>query len=385
MSGVFPSMLSIVHPAHLVALCGVGTQPSGASMGHPFATPADTCAMAAPKASVMPVSGLRDLLHRYDVLLLDQLGVLHDGKNVHSSAWDAARRFQEVPGRNNKLVLASNSSRSATVALQGLKKMGCDADLLDGVVTSGEVSHRWLNKRKMERLNDKNADRSKRTEDGPDENPSNVANGESYDDLEDVVHMTWQWRGHQSLQELGVRGVSEKEMHKANLMVSQGADAIADGEEIIPMEDDQMERLVLKCAEKKMVMLCTNPDMVAQYGKELAKMPGFYAELYEKAGGTVIRTGKPESVFYDFCMEVIQELRNGEPVDRSRVLAIGDSMAHDVMGANNAGIDVLFVQGGIHYQDLGIKLGEEAALKSVIELAQKYGVQPTYTIPMLRW
>lgn len=357
----------------------------GAADTTQFSHPADSSAMAAPKASVMPVSGLRELLHRYDVLLLDQLGVLHDGKNVHNAAWDAARRFQEVPGRDNKLVLASNSSRSATVALQGLKKMGCDAELLDGVVTSGEVSHRWLNKRKMEQQKAKHAEWSKHTGDGRDAHPSESMDKECSKELENVVHMTWQWRGHQSLSELGMRGVSEAEMQDVTLVVSQGADAIAVGEEIIPMEDNQMEKLVLKCAEKNMEMLCTNPDMVAQYGKELAKMPGFYAELYEKAGGTVTRTGKPEPVFYEFCMEVIQELYDGKPVDRSRILAIGDSMAHDVMGANNAGIDVLFVQGGIHYKDLGIDLGEEASLTDVIELAQKYGVQPTYTIPMLRW
>ena len=38
----------------------------------------------------------------------------------------------------------------------------------------------------------------------------------------------------------------------------------------------------------------------------------------------------------------------GGPVDRARVLAIGDGLATDIAGANRQGLDVLFIGGGIH-------------------------------------
>ena len=44
----------------------------------------------------------------------------------------------------------------------------------------------------------------------------------------------------------------------------------------------------------------------------------------------------------------------GPDVDPSRVLHCGDSLMHDIAGANAAGIHSLFVAGGIHAEALGI-------------------------------
>jgi len=43
----------------------------------------------------------------------------------------------------------------------------------------------------------------------------------------------------------------------------------------------------------------------------------------------------------------------GRPVERSRILAIGDGMMTDVKGAADNGFDVLYVSGGIHARDYG--------------------------------
>jgi ribonucleotide monophosphatase NagD (HAD superfamily) len=37
------------------------------------------------------------------------------------------------------------------------------------------------------------------------------------------------------------------------------------------------------------------------------------------------------------------------------VAHVGDSLEHDIVGANAAGIDSIFVIGGIHAKDLGLK------------------------------
>jgi ribonucleotide monophosphatase NagD (HAD superfamily) len=40
--------------------------------------------------------------------------------------------------------------------------------------------------------------------------------------------------------------------------------------------------------------------------------------------------------------------------DRSRILAIGDSLRTDIAGAAGAGLDSLFIAGGIHAEELGM-------------------------------
>jgi ribonucleotide monophosphatase NagD (HAD superfamily) len=62
-------------------------------------------------------------------------------------------------------------------------------------------------------------------------------------------------------------------------------------------------------------------------------------------------------------------------------LAIGDSLYHDIGGANNAGIDSLFISSGIHADDLG-DVADPAAVSA---LCDREGQRPTYMMTALRW
>lgn len=67
-------------------------------------------------------------------------------------------------------------------------------------------------------------------------------------------------------------------------------------------------------------------------------MPGTLAKDFEDAGGSRVRMmGKPDCIAYDAAIEILRE------ADRRRVLAIGDSLGHDILGAANAGIASLYV------------------------------------------
>jgi ribonucleotide monophosphatase NagD (HAD superfamily) len=108
--------------------------------------------------------------------------------------------------------------------------------------------------------------------------------------------------------------------------------------------------------------LCANPDLVtvAGAGKPLAIMPGTLAAWYAEAAGeeSVILLGKPGAGIYSAALAAA-----GDP-SPSSVLAIGDSLEHDIAGAAGAGgVDALFVAGGIHKGDLGVGApGEEASV-----------------------
>lgn len=67
-------------------------------------------------------------------------------------------------------------------------------------------------------------------------------------------------------------------------------------------------------------------------------MPGSLGKYYASHGGEVCIMGKPDAVIYTAAMADL----GCQP---SELLAIGDSMEHDIGGAHAAGIASLFVAG----------------------------------------
>ena len=69
---------------------------------------------------------------------------------------------------------------------------------------------------------------------------------------------------------------------------------------------------------------------------------GAVAHAYERLGGAVEWFGKPHPAIYE------EALRRLGEVERTRVLAVGDSPAHDILGAARAGLASCLVRTGVH-------------------------------------
>ena len=110
---------------------------------------------------------------------------------------------------------------------------------------------------------------------------------------------------------------------------------------------DDYEVELVAMAACGMKMICANPDVVIHRGDTLIYCAGALARRYEDLGGLVIYAGKPHPPIYDSALALAERVR-GEPIDTRRVLAIGDGMRTDILGATRAGLDALFVTGGIH-------------------------------------
>ena len=74
---------------------------------------------------------------------------------------------------------------------------------------------------------------------------------------------------------------------------------------------------------------------------------GAIALGYEELGGEVRYHGKPHAEIYATCLAMI------EMPAHARIAAIGDSLRTDIAGARAAGIDGLFITGGLQGQALG--------------------------------
>jgi len=110
--------------------------------------------------------------------------------------------------------------------------------------------------------------------------------------------------------------------------------------------EDYRERLTPAVA-RGLEMICANPDRVVQRGDSIIYCGGAIADLYESMGGRVVMAGKPFAPIYALALKEAEGLM-GRPVDRSRVLCIGDGVVTDVLGAAEQALDCLFIAQGIH-------------------------------------
>ena len=121
------------------------------------------------------------------------------------------------------------------------------------------------------------------------------------------------------------------------------------------LENDQREApedyndVLARAARFGLPMICANPDIVVNWGGRMIWCAGALAEIYAGLGGEVVFGGKPHAPIYRLAREFIAT-KIGEPVDKGRILAIGDGLNTDIAGANKEDIDALYVagDGGIH-------------------------------------
>nr|GMD43534.1 DAR GTPase 2, mitochondrial [Ipomoea batatas] len=285
---------------------------------------------------------------RNEAWFLDQFGVLHDGKQPYPGAIST---LENLAKDGAKMVVISNSSRRASVTLEKLKSLGFDPSLFVGAITSGELTYQNLQRR---------------------DDPWFAALGRS------CIHFTWNDRGAISLEGLGLQVVED--VQEADFILAHGTEAIGlRSGAALPMKLEDLEKILKQCADRKIPMVVANPDFVTVEARALRVMPGTLAAKYENLGGEVKWMGKPDKIIYDSAMAMTDE-------DASNCIAVGDSLHHDIKGANAAGIASAFITCGIHATELGLgKFGEVADDTSVHALASRHDAFPTYVLPSFTW
>lgn len=145
--------------------------------------------------------------------------------------------------------------------------------------------------------------------------------------------------------------------------------------------DDYNDRITV-WLKRKLPMICANPDRVVEHGDQLFYCGGALADLYEARGGMIKMGGKPYRPIYDEALKAADKAA-GRPLDRSRILAIGDSVRTDAIGAANAGLDLLFVTGSIHASELDAFGNPDP--QAVRDLVAPSGARLRAFMPRLAW
>ena len=82
------------------------------------------------------INSFSEISDKYNVFILDQWGVMHDGHNGYDHAIDAVKHLIY---KNKQLIIISNSSKRRISSINRLKDLGFDKNNFIEVMTSGEM------------------------------------------------------------------------------------------------------------------------------------------------------------------------------------------------------------------------------------------------------
>ncbi|MBU6234419.1 MAG: TIGR01459 family HAD-type hydrolase [Alphaproteobacteria bacterium] len=275
---------------------------------------------------MLPIhDGLSGIADRYDHFIIDVWGVLHDGVKAYQGAADAMR-FLADKGKQN-LLLSNSPNRSSRVVEKVIGPIGIPHDTYKHILTSGEAA--WAHMRTHH--------------------------------AGQKVYTFWDDENPTALDNLGVTRVYD--VREADFIYGS----------LVPYDAVELQYAdVLAIAlAHKIPFVCGNPDRVVGHGDSLHLCVGTLAEWYEKNGGAVTWIGKPYRPIYDQAWEML-----GKP-DKSRILAIGDSLVTDVAGASTFGCDVLWNVTGIHWEELKSDHAANTIDPAKVTVAVKGHARPT--------
>lgn len=295
--------------------------------------------MTAP--SVPTLRHFEAVAERYDLILCDVWGVLHDGTRGHVAAGEALIRFRELPGpRPRRVILVSNAPRPWQGVQKILDGYGVPREAYDAILTSGDLTRRLIAEHPGERVYHLGPERDAPVFDGLD------LTLVSADDAQRIV----------------CTGLFDDYTETA---------------------EDYREALA-EFRQRNVPMICANPDLVVERDKKLIPCAGLIAQAYEAIGGSVVHAGKPYRPVYETALAMAGELDRRPAPEVSRTVAVGDAIRTDIAGAAGYGIPSILVARGIHAEELGVT-AEHHSLGDIAEWLGRQPVRPDAVIERLVW
>ncbi len=276
------------------------------------------------------LTGLDPLLDDYDAFLLDLWGVIHDGNTLYPGVQDT---LTQIHARGKRILFLSNAPRRAEKAQTRLLELGIPTAIAREVMTSGEAAY---------------------------------------------LHLAMQAEGWQRYAFCG----PERDRDLLNgLPYEVATPEFADFVLNVGFTDDNepvsywMPLLEASCA-RGLPMVCVNPDrIVVRLSGEVLPCAGQLADAYAALGGEVRYFGKPYAEVYTLCCARLAG------IEKARILAVGDSLETDILGANRAGIDSVLITGGILKPQLFADDESALNVRLLEGLSQSHQAFAQYTLP----
>lgn len=287
------------------------------------------------------ISAFSDVSDRYDVAFVDLWGCVHNGITAFP---DAVKALQDFRARGGIVILVTNSPKPRAGVAEQMGDFGVPDDAYDAIATSGDSARSAMFSGAVGRK----------------------------------VYFMGEWD----------RDVGFFEpLQLVDEPIDISVVPLAEAEGIVccgpndPMADPSINRADFLYAKTKgLKMLCANPDIVVDRGEEREWCAGALAVLYTEMGGESLYFGKPHPPIYDLARRRYAALPNskGDP----RIIAIGDGIRTDILGAQGEDIDSIFITGGLAATET--KTTDQPDAAALSDYVQKEMITPTYAIGFLR-
>lgn len=232
----------------------------------------------------MQIKRLSEIAARFDGMLIDQFGVMHDGEKLYPGTLEVLENLQRL---KIPVGVMTNSGKRSLANRERLLRLGVPRNLFINAISSGEVAYHMLGKKKAFLV------------------------GKAHEDY-------------------GFDGVPfVSNVAQADIILILGSDA----------PNTSMAQYREFFSSTSLPAICCNPDKLMLTPQGLQPAPGAIAELYENLGGQVQWIGKPYAEIYIHALKLIGNPRNA--------LCIGDSAEHDVAGGRGVGLATLQVMTGV--------------------------------------
>jgi HAD superfamily hydrolase (TIGR01459 family) len=234
-----------------------------------------------------------DLLDpKYRVILCDIWGVVHDGVHLYPNAEERLRQWRD---QGRTVILITNAPRTADAVEAQLERIGLPRDCWDGVSTSGEAGIAAIKALA---------------------HPTGFLGTRADRAILEARGLAFVYDG---FTDIAVTGLDDERAHA-----------------------EEYRGQLAAWADRDVLFHCFNPDRTVIRGGVPEPCAGALADVYESLGGRVEWYGKPHHAIYDYAMSLA-----GNP-PKDAMLAVGDALVTDMLGAAAQGFDAIFVQGGIH-------------------------------------
>ena len=283
------------------------------------------------------ITSFEDIAHKYDAVLFDVWGCLHNGLKPYPKAVAALQKYIAGGGR---VVLLTNSPRPGHETTKQINSIGVPRNSWNVIVTSGDAAQHALF--------------------------SGHVGTRVYHIGTDAELSFFQKGPNANL----FCAIDRVPLNEAEGMVCTGPFK----ESLDKPEDYRLD--LQEALSRKLTLLCANPDLMVYRGHRKVLCAGAIAQEYAQIGGKVLLFGKPREAIYTLAMSRLEQLL--PTVDKRRILCVGDGIPTDVLGAIQNDFPCLFVTGGLAVEETGTK--DEPNPDMLKSYLHTCGLNPDYAI-----
>lgn len=288
------------------------------------------------------IASFAEVADRYDAAFVDLWGCMHNGLHAFPEAVAAMQSYCAHGGR---VVLVTNAPRPRASVEAQIARLGIPNDAWDAIATSGDAAR--------------------------------VALFQGA-----VGGRVWFMGAPNDRVFLEPPRIVQEPIPVEEVPLDQAEGIVCCGP-FDPHADPEVNRPDFQSAIGRGVkLLCANPDIVVDRGESREWCAGALAQLYQEMGGEALYFGKPYAPIYDLARRRLGQL--GELPPDSRIVCIGDGVGTDVLGAQDQGLDCVFVTGGLAARETSTPPGGQPDPERLALFARGEGLSPRYAIGFLR-